>query len=254
MLPEIFKTRDHPTSLAQVDEANLIHQAQSGNKDATWDLVTQYAGLLQTTAYSVRSRLPNMTIDQQEDLESALVLATLEAIQAFDMHVFMRLSQVLPGKLRDVAFETTTALAVPRGTLNLWFKIWRAAEGNTDVAVDLAPSRGMSTDTFRAIAHSLEYTDSAWATLPYDAGKPTADAETHRLAHLALAALMPAEREVVEYFYGFRGDVKTDQEVANLRGTTKTSAVQTRQRALTRMRETLNTSALDSLTHAGVVA
>lgn len=240
MFKEIFKTRDHPVAMSVADERDLIAQSQGGDKEATWRVLTQYSGLLQTTAYGVRSRIPKMTLEQQEDLESSLVLAALESIKDFDMVRFIRLSQVLPGKLRDIAFETTTALSVPRGTLNLWFKIWRAAGNDADAAVVLAPNMGMSADTFRAIFHSLDYTESTWVAIPYTAGRPAPDAETYRLAHLAMEALSEVELEVVQFFYGFRGDVKTDQEVANIRGTSKTSAVQTRQRALARMRKSLD--------------
>lgn len=236
MLPEIFRTRDHPLPLPLAEERELLASSQAGNKDATWRLITQYAGLLQATSYEVRARAMKMTPDQIEDLESALVLATLESIAEFDPVRFVRLSQVLPGKLKDVAFETTTALTVPRGTLSLWFKIRRAADGDTDRAVELAPNMGMSANTFRAIAHSLDYVANEWITVPYNADKPAADTITHDIIHKALALLYPAEREVIELFYGFRGDTKTDQEVANMRETSKTSAVQTRLGALKRLR------------------
>ncbi|UGL61857.1 DNA binding protein [Microbacterium phage Franklin22] len=238
-MDELFKTKPGRESLDITEERTLIVQAQEGDGDAVWALLVQYRGLLQKTANNVRSRIRGMAPDKVEDLEADLVLAAVEAIKVFDLDRFTRLSQTLPGKLKDVALEMTTALAVPRGTLALWFKVWRQADQDHAVAARIAPEWGMSTDTFRMIQHALEHVDSEWVHVPYDAGVPTADEETHRIVHEALAVLTTSEREVIELFYGFRGQPKTDEEVATVLEQDRGAVKKRRQRSLEKMRSHL---------------
>ncbi|QIN93705.1 DNA binding protein [Microbacterium phage Stromboli] len=239
-MDELFKTRVGRVSLALEEERALLAAGQAGDGDAVWALLVQYRGILQKTANRVRASVRGMTAEQIEDLQADLVLAAVEAVKGFDMERYVRLSQVLPAKLRDVAMEMTTSLAVPRGTLALWFKVWREAEQDYARAAELAPQRGMATDTFRAIQHALAHVDSEWVTVPWAAGVPTPDEETHRLAQYAMEALTTSEREVIELFYGFRGELKTDEEVGLIRETSRVSAFQTRQRALEKMRAILS--------------
>lgn len=236
-LDPIFRQPATHAKLPLQEERELIIAARAGNGDATWQLLLQYRGTLRSTAYDVQSRV-KMTADQVDDLESSLVLAAVEAIHSFDLDKHIRLSQVLPNVLKHVATETTTALHIPRGTLALWFKIWREATHADVEPTALAPDRGMSANTFRAIAHALDHhTGSEWARIPDTGGyQPTADEVTYDLAHQALALLTPAEREVIELFYGFRGDPKSDQEVANIMETPRVTASKRRERGLERMR------------------
>lgn len=245
---DLFKVRHNLKSLDLAYERMLILQAQhkqgATGQDAQWQLLIQYSGLLQKFSYEVRARVTKMTPQQVEDLEADLVIAALEAIRDFDHDKYIRLAQALPSKLKEVAREMETALVVPNGTLSLWFKIWREAGQDYADAARLAPDRGMSANTFRAIQHALAHSDSEWVTVPFNAGKPTADQATYDLAHFALNFLTPAELEVIEYSYGFRGDVKTDQEVADLLETSKTNVYSRRTRGLERMRNTLTTADL----------
>ncbi|QED11466.1 DNA binding protein [Microbacterium phage Vitas] len=238
-MDELFKMKAGRESLDITEERRLIEAAQAGDGDAVWALLIQYRGLLQKTANNVRSRVRGMAPDKVEDLQADLVLAAVEGIKAFELEKFTRLSQTLPGRLKDVALEMTTALTVPRGTLALWFKVWRAAEQDFREAERLAPGMGMTAGTFRAIQHALEHVDSEWVHVPYDAGVPTADEETYRLAHHALSLLSPAERDVIELVYGFRGQPKTDQEVADIREASPRTIKEQRQKALTKMRREL---------------
>lgn len=238
-MDELFKLKPGRESLDITEERTLIAAAQAGDGDSVWALLVQYRGLLQKTANNVRSRIRGMAPDKVEDLQADLVLAAVEGIKAFDLERFTRLSQTLPGRLKDVALEMTTALAVPRGTLALWFKVWRAGDQDFAAAERLAPGLGMSAETFRAIQHALEHVESEWVHVPYDAGVPTADEETYRLAHHALSLLTPAEREVIELVYGFRGQPKTDQEVADVLVQDRGVVKKRRQRALDRMRHAL---------------
>ncbi|QOP64280.1 RNA polymerase sigma factor [Microbacterium phage Quenya] len=235
-MDELFKGGSGRVSLALEEERALIARAQAGDGDASWALLVQYRGILQKTANRVRASVRGMTPEQVEDLQADLVLAAVEAVKGFEMDRFVRLAQVLPRVLQSVATEVATSLSVPSGTLDRWFKVWRAADQDYARAAELAPTMGMTADTFRAIQHALEHVDSEWVTVPWGAGVPTPDAETHHLAEYALSLLTPAEREVVELFYGFRGELKTDEEVGLIRETSRISAFQTRQRALEKMR------------------
>lgn len=239
-MDELFKTRAGRVSLDLAEERELIVRAQEGDGDAVWALLVQYRGILQKVANRVRAAVRGMTAEQVEDLQADLVLAGVEAVKGFDLDKYVRLAQVLPATLQAVATEMTTSLTVPSGTLDRWFKVWRAAEQDFARAAELAPTMGMTADTFRAIQHALEHVDSEWVTVPWAAGAPAPDEETYRLAHYALGLLTAAEREVVELFYGFRGELKTDEEVGLIRETSRVSAFQTRQRALAKMREGLD--------------
>jgi len=238
MIDEIFRTRAVPVSLPLFEERRLIEAVQAGDGESSWPLLLQYRGLLQKTVWTVR-KSTRLTSEQQEDLEADLVLATIEAIKTFDLERFTRLSQVLPGRLRDIAMEVTAQLTIPRGTLALWFKIWRASEQDFDQGAKLAPTMGMAAGTFRAITQALTHAGSEWVNVPYTAGVPTADQETYSLAQAALATLSPAEREVIELVYGFRGDPKTDEETSLILDSTKGTVKTQRKRALVKMRTAL---------------
>jgi DNA-directed RNA polymerase sigma subunit (sigma70/sigma32) len=79
-----------------------------------------------------------------------------------------------------------------------------------------------------------------WSHLAYNPYRQQApDARTSMLAQLALAVLTPSEREVIELSFGFRGDPKTDAEVAIIRGSTKRTVKEQRVKALAKMRAAL---------------
>ncbi|WIC89469.1 DNA binding protein [Microbacterium phage BAjuniper] len=238
-MDELFKGGSGRVSLPLEEEQDLLQRAKAGDGDAVWALLVQYRGILQKTANSVRAAVRGLTPEQVEDLQSDLVLVAVEAVKDFDSGRFIRLAQVLPKVLQSKAAEMTTSLRVPAGTLARWFKIWRAAEHDFNKGAELAPAMGMTADTFRAIQYALYHVDSEWVTVPWNAEVAAPDDETYRLAHYALTLLTPAEREVVELVYGFRGELKTDEEVGLIRETSRAAVTQTRRRALEKMREGL---------------
>ncbi|UVT31675.1 helix-turn-helix DNA binding domain protein [Microbacterium phage Kenzers] len=236
-MDELFKARVGRVSLALEEERGLIALAQAGDGDATWALLVQYRGILQKTANSVRAAVRGMTREQIEDLQADLVLEAVEAIKDFDLDRFVRLAQVLPRRLQAMATEMTTSLKVPSGTLARWFKIWRAAEQDFARGAELAPGMGMTADTFRAIQHALYHVDSEWVLVPWAAGNgPAPDEETYLLAHYALDALNPREREVIELVYGFRGEPKSDGEVADIIEAPRVTVSKRHSRGLEKMR------------------
>lgn len=252
---DIFKTPAGSTSLPLAEERALIASAKTVGGSA-WALLVQYRGLLQSVAFDIRKRARGLTAEQIEDLQQDLILTALEVIRDFDLATHIRLSQVLPAALRRKSLELTTALVIPAGTLARWFAVWREADQDHQLAADLAPKRGMTTETYLAIQHALEFADSEWTTLPYNGGsRPTADAETYRLAHLAMEILTPAERDVIEQAFGFRGDPKPDDEVALVLDSTKGTVKSQRKRALTKMRLSLTKERVgESDRAAGVIA
>jgi len=238
-MDELFKIKAGSQSLPLQEERDLIAAAQAGDGDAVWALLVQYRGILQKTAYRVRGSVRSMTPTQVEDLEADLVLVAVETIKSFELEKHDRLVQVLPRVLKAAATEMTTALAIPGGTLERWFRIWRAADQDYDQAARMAPDMGMTANTFRAIQHALAHADSEWVTVPWSAHVPAPDAETYKLAHYALTLLSPAERDVIELAYGFRGDPKSDAEVADVMETPRVTTSKRRMRALAKMREAL---------------
>jgi DNA-directed RNA polymerase specialized sigma subunit len=238
---DIFNTKPGSESLPLEQEWYLIAQAQAGvpySAAAQWDLLRQYRGLLQKTANDVRRRVRGMKPEQIEDLQSDLLLAALDAIQAFDFAQNVRLVQTLPAVLSRAAAEVTTALTIPNGTLALWFKVWRAGEQDHDRAAQLAPSMGMASDTYVAIKQAMHYAETDWDQ-PYTAGRPVADTVTYELAHKGLDLLRPHEREVIELAYGFRGLPKADSEVADIVEVPRNTVKFQRTRALDKMRRGL---------------
>ncbi|WNO26468.1 DNA binding protein [Microbacterium phage BabyDaisy] len=238
-MDELFKTRVGRVSLDLAEERELLARAIAGDGDAAWALLVQYRGILQKTANRVRAAVRGMTAEQIEDLQADLVLAAVETIKSFDLDRYVRLAQVLPQALQGVATEMATSLSVPSGTLGRWFKVWRAADQDYARGAELAPTMGMTADTFRAIQHALAHADSEWVAVPWAAGVPTPDDETHRLAQVALAALNPHEREVIELVYGFRGEPKSDGEVADILETPRVTVSKRHSRGLEKMRTAL---------------
>ncbi|AVR56713.1 DNA binding protein [Microbacterium phage Didgeridoo] len=238
-MDELFKTRVGRVSLDLAEERELLTRAIAGDGDSAWALLVQYRGILQKTANRVRAAVRGMTAEQIEDLQADLVLAAVETIKSFDLDRYVRLAQVLPQALQGVATEMATSLSVPSGTLGRWFKVWRAADQDYARGAELAPTMGMTADTFRAIQHALAHADSEWVAVPWAAGVPTPDDETYRLAQVALAALNPHEREVIELIYGFRGEPKSDGEVADILETPRVTVSKRHSRGLEKMRNVL---------------
>lgn len=238
-MDEIFKSHAPADDLPLAEERTLIASAQAGDSDSVWSLILHYRRALQLAAWRVRKAVRTLTPQQIEDLEADLILTAVTTIQNFDSTRFVRLGQVLAGRLRDTATSMATALVVPRGTLSLWFKIWRAADQDTKLAEVLAPDLGMSASTFRAINHALAHAESDWVSIPFAAAVPTADEETYHLAHHALDVLTPSERDVIELAYGFRGEPKTDEEVSLIREASKRTVKEQRTKALAKMRKAL---------------
>ncbi|UAW08633.1 DNA binding protein [Microbacterium phage Swervy] len=238
-MDELFKTRVGRVSLALEEERALIAAGQAGDGDAVWALLVQYRGILQKVANRVRAAVRGMSAEQIEDLQADLVLAAVETIKGFELDRYVRLAQVLPSALQGVATEMATSLSVPSGTLGRWFKVWRAADQDYARGAELAHTMGMTADTFRAIQHALAHADSEWVAVPWAAGVPSPDDETYRLAHLALAALNPQEREVIELVYGFRGEPKSDGEVADIIEAPRVTVSKRHSRGLEKMRTAL---------------
>lgn len=242
-MEEIFRTKPSKDRVSVEAERQLIEQAQSTAHYAAaaqWDLVRQYRGLLQATSYKIRARAPGMPPEQIEDLESDLVLVTLDAIRDFNLETHIRLSHTLVTLLNREAANRTEALKIPSNTLARWAKILRQADGDHQRAALAAPKMDMSTDTFRAIHHALDHVEGEWSELPYRAdARPAPDEQTHALAHQALGMLTDERREVVELAYGFRGDPKPDSEVSEILGITRKAAELRRTRSIAQLRTAL---------------
>lgn len=237
---ELFTAKATGSPMKLQLERDLILGYQiNGYDQNAMELLWQYRGILQKALYNVVRAVSRMTEEQKEDLSQELLATAIQTINEFDLDQYERLSQVLPSRLRQTASEVATALEVPRGTLALWFKIWRAGNKDFSLATELAPTMGMSQDTFRSITAALEYSEAEWVTAPYSEYTPTPDLVTYQLARKALDVLTPAELVVIEHAYGFRGDPKSDGDIANVLEMPRPSVSTTRTRGLVRMRKTL---------------
>lgn len=237
---ELFTAKATGSPMKLDRERLLLMRYQINGYDADInELLWQYRGIIQKAFYSVTKSVRRMTDEQREDLASDLLVTALEVIRDFDLDANDRLSQVLPQALRKTALEVSTALSVPRGTLALWFKIWNLGGKDFTVASKLAPSLGMSTETFRSITAALEFAESEWVTTPYSVDQPVPDQATYDLAHKALELLTPAERLVIEHAYGFRGDPKSDGDIAIVTEQARSTVSTLRTRGLVRIRKTL---------------
>lgn len=239
---ELFHTPAPTTPLELTEERNLIEYAQGDegfSAGAQLDLLRQYAGALQTAARLVQTRVPGMTKEQVEDLESDLVLTALDAIRDFNLSTHIRLAQTLPAVLTRKAMDMATALTIPRGVLARWFRILRAADGDLGQALAKSTMMGMSPETFTSIKFALDFGEADWTTAHTAAGKAVVDEETYRLAHEGLNLLSDKEREVIELAYGFRGDPKADGEVADIVMRPRNTVKFQRTRALEKMRREL---------------
>lgn len=237
---ELFTAKATGSPMKLDRERLLIVRYQINGYDADVnELLWQYRGILQKALYNVVRAVSRMTEEQKEELSQELLVTALEVIRDFDLEKNDRLAQVLPQALRQTASEVATALEVPRGTLALWFKIWRLADKDYTAAAKLAPSQGMSAETFRAIMAALEYSESEWVTAPFNPSHPVPDSETYRLAHKAMEYLTRAELLVIEHAYGFRGDPKSDGDIADIIETARSTVSTLRTRGINRMKTAL---------------
>lgn len=213
----------------------LITAAQGGDRDAMWQIVSAYEGVLVST---VRSVAPNATTDQFDDLLQEARCTLLQHISAFDagsssaqLHTFAHrairrtVATEWVKMSTGVTIEPSSALAVRRAL--------HQTQGDAEgawmiVSSDIDPRRRMSREVFVAILEALEGADSLDAPaggdedgsgtvgdmLPDPDADFTTDTQRRELARFLLSQIAHRQSFALRAFYGIGMTQMTDQEAA----------------------------------------
>ena len=260
ILADIFDRRAEK-NLTVEEERDAILAAKDGDQDATVDLLLAYAPALRNAAGQYRNaggvwsegpRDPHAA----EDLRSAAILGLLEAIQAFDPEVHIRLAAVVKGNLANAlqaSVVSPVAFSVPSRTLKRFYMILRKAGGDVVKGAELAPQYEMTVSTFMDVLAAVRSADLALpsgeddqATIAaWEAAKPVwgvepDSAEDELLVEVAFASVDEMEGDVCRLAYGFADyEPVPDAEIAHRMGLSRQKAQRVRSGALGKMRNAL---------------
>ncbi len=201
-------------------EREAIAAAQFGDPDATIALVYAYAPVLRSLAKRHAARIGT------EDARATAISGLMVAIHDFRLHEHEgQLAGIAHSRISNALREVaSTAVSVPERTSRRYLQILRAAEGDYDRALALAPDYRMSPEVFAAV-HSafaanhleeeprhLDRATAIWAPADSAAFEDSEDAE---LLDLAWEAVNAPQRDVIRHAYAFEtGDPMSDGEVA----------------------------------------
>lgn len=212
--------------LSEAVENNLIMEAQAGNERAMERLMDTYAPLIEGTAF-------RYTHDGEFD--DALQEARLAFIQIVNEHDFdkgTRLSRYVKVRmgheLRDSLSASNGQFSIPTRTVQLFYQVYNAADGDVSLGAQIAPQYEMASSTFLSIAEML-HTGSLDA-MTYDSGEDGAasvldtfdgaplggevESDYDRLLDQLTAqsimqnAQSPDHLRVIRKTYGFDGDLE----------------------------------------------
>jgi hypothetical protein len=257
-----------PEPLAPADEAALIERAQTGDEDAQFALLRQYAP-------AVRRALRGFadTMDA-EDAEQEVFVAFLDLIATHDPAKNPTLAGRVVQKFRETLSESApsgaSGFTVPARTMKRYLAILKKADDDLAEARRIAPEHDMRVSTFDAVTAATR-TDSlsapedgetdyreapAYAVDGDDAPDPFEDVLDAELVALAFAAVSHEESTVVRQAYGFEPAVVDGHEmrpeghaplsdalVAASTGLSRPKVQRTRTGALVKMRDALEVAA-----------
>lgn len=235
----------------RADELALIAAAQAGDQSATLRLWEQYRPLVRATAgKAARSR--TLQPSDREDLEADLTVELLETIKTLDVARGYSLAAVLPKRFAGIVSAISTTIAVPRSTLSRYYAIIKEAGDLVDVAAQIAPTMGMTTETFWSVHSALRVAspeaaeDARWSADDMGTAPPS---ETAALVDLALDSLTDKQRAVIELAYGFRdGSSHSDDWISEELGLSKSYVRRVRATSLDKMRHALGADRLELVT------
>lgn len=160
---EQIKASTPRIDLSREEEVALIANAARRDKQAAQQLLANYLPTLKKlVGYEITvsrngTRGQSSGLVTPDDLRSAAVEGFYDAVAAFDPARHYRLAQVIQFRVRDrlrAARNTYIVTEVPHGTASRFAKALAAADGNYARARDLAPSFGLTGDTFDAVGQS----------------------------------------------------------------------------------------------------
>ncbi|MFD6361237.1 helix-turn-helix domain-containing protein [Streptomyces roseolus] len=234
----------------------VIIAAQGGDRDAMWQVVSAYEGLLVSTVHAVA---PRATPDQFDDLLQEARATLIQHVHAFKTEgTSAQLSTFAHRAVRaEVAREwirMTSGVTVEVEAARLVRHALAQTEGDIEgawmiVGSSLDPRRRMSRETFMALLEALDETvsldstpgDSSGKSNAYEAGSladiipdPSTDftdpAERRELARFLLASISNRQSFALRAFYGIGMMALADQETA-LDMQVTTAAVRSTRRA-----------------------
>ena len=260
VLADVFdRGQTIPQTLSREEEAAVIADAKAGSSDAIVTLIRLYGQALRNATARHRETLG------AEEAQAVALAALVEAVHTSQPGE--RLAVVIGTMLRSALTDAASAnsgFTVPPRTVKRFFSILRAANGDTALAADLAPSYEMTRETFLAVLDAVRHVDSiddaqgnrseaytangggfaeesGWArrddVRPIHAAQQIADAEDADLVDLAFDAVDGLEEEVVRLAYGFSDyEPVADAEIGFRLGYSRPKVQRVRSSALDKMR------------------
>jgi DNA-directed RNA polymerase specialized sigma subunit len=276
-LHDLFTYTDADLSLSEADEIQAIEDAQAGDDNAKERLLLAYGPAIRSAVFrfakGVRAgRDPHAggngsgtAAFDEEDARNTALVAFLETLQDHDATQGTRLAGLLPTRLTRALsdlYGSVMPFEIPERTLSRYYGILQAAEGDAEVAVEIAPEHHMTRETFRAVLAAVRGTGSLQEGDDLDAthgaridgaeslfgggAETLADVEDAILVEEAFRAVDDEEARIVELAYGFRGtedyaagDPVPDAAIAPVVGLTRPTVQRKRSGALGKMRKAL---------------
>ena len=233
-------------------EREAIAAAKGGDNTATDKLLRAYAPVLRSAVAAYLNESSSATYDADEVRATAL-LGFVQAVNDFDPETHARLAAIVKKTVvRTLCneFLTPSSFSVPARTLQRFYGILRAAEGNVFEATALAPKFDMSKETFLAVLSAVRnvdsldgasaddenHTDAIEGARPLWDGTAT-DAEDAVLVAAAFNAVDDLEEDVCRLSYGFADyEPVPDAEIGHRLGLSRQKTQRTRSAALGKMR------------------
>jgi RNA polymerase primary sigma factor len=210
-----------------------IRQAQAGDTEALWHVISAYEPMLKSI---VRSVAPNAGQDDAEDLLQDARVALMEQIRDYEsgrstaqLHSYAY--RAVRRAVMEANVRATTDLSVdPTKVLRVRRALWDT-EGDVEgawliVSTDVDPRRRVSREVFVSVCEALVETDSldapvssegstTWADiLPDTSVEATALTERRDIARFLLREIAPRQSYALRAYYGI-GMMKTADEQAS---------------------------------------
>ncbi|MFE7397992.1 sigma-70 family RNA polymerase sigma factor [Streptomyces sp. NPDC057557] len=217
---------------ANVTEAQ-IRQAQGGDTDAMWDVISAYEPVLRSV---IRSVAPKVDREDAEDLLQEARVALMESLRDYDSNgdasLLSYAYQAVRRAVADAHIQSTTALSIESfAAIRVRHALWTTGgdvEGAwLSVSTDADPRRRMSREAFVSVCEALAGADSldarvpggndgtTWAdVLPDTSADFVVPTEGREIAHFLLREISPRQSYALRAYYGIRM-LKTSDEQAS---------------------------------------
>lgn len=216
--------------LSEAAETTLIIDAQAGNERAMERLLDQFAPVIEGTAFRY------MHDGEYDDALQEARLAFIQIVNEHDFDKSTRLSAYVKARmgheLRDSLSASHGQFSIPTRTVQLFYQVYNAADGDLTLGAQIAPNYEMASSTFMSIADMLhtgsldaatrETEDGGASLLDTFDGAPLGgdvaqdeyDVLLDRMTALSIMqnAQSPAHLRVIRKAYGFEGDLEIGED------------------------------------------